>query len=193
MATEPKLPELYCEGLGLSLNSTHPDHQIDIAEGCCRCCDDCDDMDSNATITVDIEAAGANGLDAGAEAVDTTYYVWLIHDIDTPTVAGLLSTSSTDPTMPGGYTYKRLLGFVHNDASEDFEEPDFTDLDMHDKDVIDVKNITAYDGDLGVQIKDEVDGTVCVRNVGGAKGTAGYDDAVLDNHNGNLVGYWNLN
>lgn len=60
-------------------------------------------------------AVGANGLDAGTEAASTWYYMWVIYN--GTTVASLLSTSATTPTMPGGYTYKALVGAVYNDAS----------------------------------------------------------------------------
>jgi hypothetical protein len=59
--------------------------------------------------------SGANGLDTGAEAASTWYYVWLISDGST--MAGLLSTSAATPTMPGGYVYKTLVGASYNDAT----------------------------------------------------------------------------
>ncbi len=68
-------------------------------------------------LTVDITTSGANGLDAGSEAGTTAYYVWAIHNSTTDTVAGLLSTSATSPTMPAGYDSKRLIGYCYNDAS----------------------------------------------------------------------------
>ena len=68
-----------------------------------------------------ITTSGVNGRDAGSEAADTWYYIWLIKQTASPfTVAGLLSTSSTSPTMPSGYTHKRLIGAVRNDGSSDF-------------------------------------------------------------------------
>lgn len=61
------------------------------------------------TATVSISANGANGLDTGTAAANTWYYVWLILNRTTNTVAGLLSTSRTAPTMPTGYDRKVLL------------------------------------------------------------------------------------
>lgn len=52
-------------------------------------------------------AAGANSIDTGSLAVGW-YYIWVIYN--GTTVAGLLSLSSTAPTMPATYTYKALVG-----------------------------------------------------------------------------------
>lgn len=66
-----------------------------------------------------IASSGANGLDTGAEASSTWYYLWGIGK-DDGTVATLLSVSATAPTMPSGYTHKALLGMVRNNASSNF-------------------------------------------------------------------------
>lgn len=63
--------------------------------------------------TCDLAASGAGGLDTGAESASTGYYVWGIGKSD-GTFALLFSVSATAPTMPSGYTYKRLLYFVRN-------------------------------------------------------------------------------
>lgn len=73
---------------------------------------------SSVNVTANIASSGANGLDTGAEAGNTWYYVWIIYN--GTTVASLLSTSSTSPTMPSGYTYKALVGAVRNDGSSNF-------------------------------------------------------------------------
>ena len=72
---------------------------------------------ASPNLTVLITAGGANGLDTGAEAASTWYYVFVIYNATTATVAGLLSLSATAPTMPAGYTYKALVGVVRNDGS----------------------------------------------------------------------------
>lgn len=69
-------------------------------------------------LTVDITAAGANGLDAGSEATATWYHLWAIWN--GAAAAGLLSTSSTSPTLPAGYTHKGYVGAVYNNASGNF-------------------------------------------------------------------------
>jgi hypothetical protein len=65
--------------------------------------------------TIDITASGLDGLDTGAEAINTWYYIWLIGD--GTNARGLFSTSSTAPTMPDGYTFKKLVGAARNDNS----------------------------------------------------------------------------
>jgi len=95
--------------------------QIRIEIGVARSDDNTVTMESGSTVTVDMATIGAaNGLDVGPEAVDTWYYVFLIYNPTTTTIAGLFSTSSSAPTMPSGYTKKRLLGAVRNDSGSDF-------------------------------------------------------------------------
>jgi len=72
----------------------------------------------NVSELVDVAVSGVGGLDTGTEAADTWYYIWLISngsEVDT-----LLSTSSTAPTMPSGYTYKALVGTIYNDSGSNF-------------------------------------------------------------------------
>ena len=101
-------------------NSSTPNSQVDI---------DADEivlknssgipyLASGVNLTVDITASGANGLDTGSEASSTWYYLWVIYN--GTTVAGLISASSTAPTLPTGYTYKALVGAVYNDSSSNF-------------------------------------------------------------------------
>jgi len=71
-------------------------------------------------ITADITVSGANGLDTGSEAINTWYYLYLIKNVTTSTVASLLSVSPTAPTLPAGYTKKRLIGAIRNDGAGDF-------------------------------------------------------------------------
>lgn len=73
-----------------------------------------------SNLTADITQSGAGGLDTGSEASDTKYYVWLIYKPSTNTKSLLLSTSATSPTLPSGYTYKGLVGWVYNDADGNF-------------------------------------------------------------------------
>lgn len=74
---------------------------------------------SAVNLTVDITTSGANGLDTGVEAA-SVYYVWVIHNPATATTAGLLSLSSTAPTLPAGYTFKALVGVVNNVTGSNF-------------------------------------------------------------------------
>lgn len=73
---------------------------------------------SSVSETVDITVSGASGLDTGSEASSTWYYIYIIWD--GTNVNALLSTSATAPTMPSGYTYKKLVGAVYNNGSSNF-------------------------------------------------------------------------
>jgi hypothetical protein len=73
---------------------------------------------TSVNVTAAITGSGANGLDTGSEASSTWYHIWVIYD--GTTIASLLSTSATTPTMPGAYTYKAYIGAVFNDSGSDF-------------------------------------------------------------------------
>lgn len=80
----------------------------------------------SSTLTVDITASGALGLDTGAEASNTWYYVYLIAKTD-GTVSAVLSVTNENVTgsitLPTGYTLKRQLPIaVRNDGSSNFIE-----------------------------------------------------------------------
>lgn len=74
---------------------------------------------SNVNLTIDATTTGANGLDAGSLANNTWYAYFVIYN--GTTVAGLMSTSATSPTMPSGYTYKARAGWVRTDGSANFK------------------------------------------------------------------------
>jgi hypothetical protein len=69
----------------------------------------------SVAVTINPAASGANGLDTGTFAANTWYAVWLI--TNGTTVAGLLSTSASAPTMPAGSTYKARIGWVRSNAT----------------------------------------------------------------------------
>lgn len=81
-------------------------------------------------LTLDITTSGKNGLDTGAEASDTWYYIWMIYNPGTQETAGLLSASSSSPTLPSGFTKKRLVGAVRNNGSSNFRQFLQTDTDV---------------------------------------------------------------
>lgn len=74
---------------------------------------------SSLDVTIDTSTTGANALDAGSLGASAWYYIWAIYNVTTSTAAALLSTSSTSPTMPSGYTLKRLIGYAKTDGSSD--------------------------------------------------------------------------
>lgn len=105
------------KNLAIIVNATNPIYQIDIDADYLMVEDQ---ALSSVNLTVDITTSGANGLDTGTEASSTWYSIWVIYNPTTSTTAGLLSTSATAPTMPSGYTKKRRVGWVRNDASSNF-------------------------------------------------------------------------
>lgn len=117
---DSRMTKIYLEGLNISNNTTNPTYQIDIIAGDCRNDDDDGDIIVSSTLTADITASGANGLDTGSEASNTWYFIWVIYNPTTDTEAALLSLSNTNPTMPSGYTKKRLVGEIKNDSAGDF-------------------------------------------------------------------------
>lgn len=64
-------------------------------------------------------SAGAAGgsLDTGAIAASTGYYVYVIKNPSTRAVDILISLSATAPTMPSGFTLKRMIGWVLTNGS----------------------------------------------------------------------------
>lgn len=114
-------PIISSRNLLVKNNATNPNYQLDISADYIVVENSSNVALKLATwsLTVDITASGANGLDTGSEASNTWYFVWAIYDGTNK--RGLLSTSSTAPTMPGGYTYKALLGAWRNDGSSNFK------------------------------------------------------------------------
>lgn len=94
---------------------------VDVGAGSTRDSADAGNIDTAVTLTADITASGAGGLDTGTEAASTWYAKWLIGKTD-GTAAAMLSLSFTAPTMPTGYTLKRRVGAVYNNGSSNFEK-----------------------------------------------------------------------
>jgi hypothetical protein len=65
--------------------------------------------------SISVSASKANGLDTGSAATSTWYSVWLIYNGST--VSGLVSLSSTSPTLPSGYTFKARVGWIRTGPS----------------------------------------------------------------------------
>jgi hypothetical protein len=91
------------------LPSRTSDTVLSVSSGVCRDDGDTFDLETEDASTINSAITGAGGLDTGSMSDDTWYYVWVVGKSD-GTVAGLLSLSSTDPTMPSGYDYKRRVG-----------------------------------------------------------------------------------
>lgn len=98
------------------------DHDTTIAVGTARDSTDAQNIVLASAITKQIDAAwavgtNAGGMDTGSVGNTTWYFIWLIKRSDTGVVDALYSTSSTAPTMPTNYNYKRLIGMVRTDGS----------------------------------------------------------------------------
>lgn len=108
------------KNLVITNNSTNPAYQVDIDADAVLLTDSSDNkyQAKSINLTAALDQSGADGLDTGSEATSTWYYLWVIYNGST--TASLLSTSSTTPTMPSGYTYKGLVGAVYNDSGGDF-------------------------------------------------------------------------
>lgn len=106
----------YITGLVLS-NDTDADHDINITIGMCRDSTNVEIVTLATNITKRIDTVwsvgnDAGGLDTGSVAAATIYAVWLIKRSDTGVVDALFSASTTAPTMPANYDYKRFIGYV---------------------------------------------------------------------------------
>ena len=70
-------------------------------------------------VTVDITTSGVDGLDTGTKAPETWYHLWVISR-PRGFVKGLLSTSSSNPTLPPGYNRKAYVGAIYNNRDDYF-------------------------------------------------------------------------
>jgi hypothetical protein len=110
-------------GLTIINNATTPNSKIDVTADTLTVYDGASAITrlANVSVTIDITVTGANGRDAGSEAANTFYYIWIIRNPSNGNVRGLFSTSATAPTMPSGYTQKRRVGAVRNNDSSNFQ------------------------------------------------------------------------
>lgn len=113
MSYRVETPQDFIQGLRLSWSSVT---QVTIGGG--RCADSTGRqlIRNTSTLTVDITASGAGGLDTGSEANSTWYAVYLI--AGPSGIAGLLSTSATSPTKPAGYPFARRVGWIYNHTND---------------------------------------------------------------------------
>lgn len=107
--------EKHIAGLLPSNNVSDATNDIDISAGSARDGANAMDMVLAATITKRLDASWAvgtnqGGLDTGAIG-NSDYYLWLIARSDTGVVDAIFSLSSTAPTMPASYDFKRLIGW----------------------------------------------------------------------------------
>jgi hypothetical protein len=123
-------PTLYLTGLLLSNDATLPNTKLDIAPGVCRDSNNIIDMNlgnylglsgigtANSSLVVNFAVNGLNGLDVGAIAASTFYYVFAVADSSNKLVSGAMaSLSASAPTLPFGYDSIRLIGCCLTDSS----------------------------------------------------------------------------
>ncbi|MBF0237976.1 MAG: hypothetical protein HQM12_09745 [SAR324 cluster bacterium] len=105
-------------GVIVQTNSTNPTYQITITADALTLVNSngIGYVAASVSTNADITSSGAGGLDTGSEAANTWYYIWVISNGTTTT--GLLSTSAASPTMPSGYSFKRLVGAVANSGTD---------------------------------------------------------------------------
>lgn len=109
-----QLAPMFIQGLTISNNAGDATNDLDIAAGACRDATNAHNMVLTAlTKQSDVAwAVGTNqgGLDTGAVG-NNDYYIWAIKRADTGVKDILFSLSSTAPTMPANYGFKRLIGW----------------------------------------------------------------------------------
>lgn len=111
----------YANGLGITNHAVAPDTKVNIAAGSIRDSTDTFQIISTASITVDTDVVGLNGIDTGVLAASKVYAVFVISDpITQQTTGGLVSLSYTAPVMPYGYSAFALVGYIVTDSSADF-------------------------------------------------------------------------
>jgi hypothetical protein len=137
--------------------------------------------------TLDITTSGVNGLDTGAEAGNTWYYIYLIWNPTTALVNGLLSASATAPTLPSGYTKKRLIGAVRNNASSNF-----LPFRQAGRDVYTIGNAVLEGGVSGSMTAVDVTSyiPIAVAAQGMFSYRAGGSGYVMLSWDGPLIGWW---
>jgi hypothetical protein len=79
---------------------------------------------TNLSQQLNITTSGANGLDTGTVTANVWYYLYEIYNPTTTTAALLMSLSATSPTMPSGYTMKKLISACIPSSSTSL--PEFT-------------------------------------------------------------------
>lgn len=124
LLTIDRLPQGMLQGLFKNLKITNgatPASQVIVTADYAVLVDASGGFKSFSTVSVTASSAstGANALDAGAVANSTWYAIWLIGKSD-GTIAALLSTSATAPTMPSGYTFKSRFGWVRTGSTGNF-------------------------------------------------------------------------
>jgi len=130
-ATADYIKSIYIENLGSITNSAGtPNTIIDFGVGK-SWSDDyttwiADVVGMSKTSGSWVAGTGNGMLDTGSFSASKVYYLYRIWNGTTFAVDYLMSLSSNAPTMPSGYTKKRLIGAVLTDASTHFIAANFS-------------------------------------------------------------------
>lgn len=119
--------------------------QISIGVGSCRSDDDTEDIVVAATLTATITSTGANGRNVDtAEQANKWYALCVIKNPTTSTVAAFLINQDDlgGFTFPAGYTVKRRVAWVRNDASSNLRKTNFKGRGKHRTVFYDVNAVT---------------------------------------------------
>jgi len=117
---------VHISGLILS-NDTDTDHDILIASGVCTASGGGKYLTLSTGITKQIDAAYADGDDAGGlfsgtVANDTTYHVFIIEKDADSTIHAGFDTSISAANKPAGYTKYRRIGSIMTDGSANIHQ-----------------------------------------------------------------------
>lgn len=110
----------YVNGLLLSNDATTPLTILDVGVGSIVDSTGTYQMETTAALSISTAFNGVGGLDTGAIAASTVYFVYLVSDpVTNNPIGGMLSLAapSVGPLMPYGYSAFALLGYVAIDSS----------------------------------------------------------------------------
>ena len=109
------------QGLTYANNGSDATNDLDIAVGSAMDSTNAIMMVLGSALTKRSDAVWVVGTNQGAldtgSVADSDYYIWLINRSDTNVTDILFSLSSTSPTMPTNYNYKRLVGWFKRVSS----------------------------------------------------------------------------
>lgn len=106
--------KLYC--MGFEYETFSSSNTISIQPGVCASDTGITVIESPSAIGIDLTTTGAQGLDTGTIAANTSYYIWLLKGESG--VTAVASDSATNPIPPSGYEdHKRRIGSFMTDSS----------------------------------------------------------------------------
>lgn len=99
----------YVNGLTIAKDTGSPDDTIIVSAGSCY----------DKTHSVVLKLSGATSKKNTNQGASTTYYVYIIGNATGSTINILISSSSSNPTLPSGYTLYRQIGnYTTNSSSK---------------------------------------------------------------------------